>query len=278
MAIEIIQGPTVIQAVVGKPCKECEEEKVQKDLLEETRAETDRVTLSTESPLDTGTSAGSTQAGLNIEGEDQNQKASSGAGPRTEAELSPEEKQVLDELKARDREVRAHEQAHLAAAGPYAKGPPSYEFQTGPDGQPYAVGGEVRIDTSPVAGNPEATVVKAQTIKRAATAPRNPSAQDRQVAAQAAQLEAQARQEIKEERSEKQEETSGTEKSNPAGSTENATLSQQNSQPTVANAQPGQGENSSGNFGSSPRVQNLLKNFASSSKTADKGNLLNIVS
>jgi len=279
MEIEIIQGPTIIQAVQGKPCKECEEDKVQKDLLEEKRAETDRVTLSTESPLDTGASSGSTQAGLSDEGEDKNQGPASAAGPRTEAELSPEEKQVLADLKARDQEVRAHEQAHLAAAGPYAKGPPSFEFQTGPDGQPYAVGGEVQIDTSPVAGNPEATVVKAQTIKRAANAPRNPSAQDRQVAAQAAQLEAQARQEIKQERAEKQEETSGTDKNNPAGSIENVIPHAQNSQPASAfsSAQPGQGENPSGNSDTSPRNQNLLKNFASSS-TADKGNLLDVVS
>ena len=277
MEIEIIQGPSILQAIPGPPCKECEEEKVQKDLLKEKPGETDRVTLSTESPLDTGASLGSTQAGLNDEGEDENQGTASAAGPRTEAELSPDEKQVLADLKARDREVRAHEQAHLAAAGPYAKGPPSLEFQTGPDGQPYAVGGEVQIDTSPVAGNPEATVVKAQTIKRAATAPQNPSAQDGQIAAQAAQLEAQARQEIKQQRAEKQEETSGTEKTNPAGSTENSTLSAQKIQPASLSAQPGQSKNSSGNSGSNPRIQNLLKNFASSS-TADKGKQLDIVS
>ena len=68
--------------------------------------------------------------------------------------------------------MRAHEQAHLAAAGPYANGAPTFEFQTGPDGRQYAVGGEVSIDTSPVPGDPEATVRKAQTVKRAALAPR----------------------------------------------------------------------------------------------------------
>ena len=275
MKIEIIQGPAVIQTIQGKPCKECEEEKFQKDLLEEKQA--DRVTLSPESSLIAGAIADSAQAGLNNEGEEQNQKAASGPGPRTEAELSPEEKQVLAELKARDREVRAHEQAHLAAAGPYAKGPPTYEFQTGPDGQPYAVGGEVRIDTSPVPGNPEATVIKAQTIKRAATAPANPSAQDRQVAAQAARLEAEARQEIKKERAEEREETSGAKKTDPAGSKENAALSGQSVQSAVLNLQPGKIENTPGNSGSSPRVQRLLNSYASP-QTADKGNLLNIVS
>ena len=36
------------------------------------------------------------------------------------AQLDPAEQRVLQELKARDREVRAHEQAHLAAAGSLA--------------------------------------------------------------------------------------------------------------------------------------------------------------
>jgi hypothetical protein len=54
----------------------------------------------------------------------------------------------LAKLKARDREVRAHEAAHSAAAGSLAKGDPSLTFQRGSDGRLYAVGGEVNIDTS----------------------------------------------------------------------------------------------------------------------------------
>ena len=104
--------------------------------------------------------------------------------------------------------MRVHEQAHLAAACPYANGAPTFEFQTGPDGQRYAVGGEVSIDSSPVPGDTEATVRKAQTTKRAALAPSDPpSAQDRKVAAQAAQLEAQARQQVKAEKAEEKEKT-----------------------------------------------------------------------
>jgi hypothetical protein len=61
--------------------------------------------------------------------------------------LSDEERQLLKELLARDAEVKAHEQAHLAAAGPYANGAPTFEFQTVPDGRQYAVGGEVSIDS-----------------------------------------------------------------------------------------------------------------------------------
>jgi len=117
---------------------------------------------------------------------------------RQEAELSGQEKRELENLQARDREVRAHEAAHKAAAGSLARGGTSYEFETGPDGRRYAVGGEVSIDTSRVAGDPQATLVKAQTIRRAANAPAQPSAQDRAVAAQATRMEAEARQQLSE--------------------------------------------------------------------------------
>jgi hypothetical protein len=66
----------------------------------------------------------------------------------SEAELTDEEGQEVDKLKARDREVRAHEQAHLAATGSYAQGGPTFEYQRGSDNKQYAVGGEVQIDTS----------------------------------------------------------------------------------------------------------------------------------
>ena len=110
-------------------------------------------------------------------------------------------------MKVRDAEVRAHEAAHLAAAGPHVNGAPTFEFETGPDGRQYATGGEVSIDSSPVPEDPEATVRKAQAIKIAALASRKPSVQDRQVAAQAAQLEAQARQQFQAEKTEERKET-----------------------------------------------------------------------
>lgn len=110
--------------------------------------------------------------------------------------FSDEVQQVINQLKARDAEVRAHEQAHLAAAGGLATGGASYVYQTGPDGKRYAVGGEVGIDTSPVAGDPEATMQKAQAIRRAALAPAEPSSQDMRVASAATQMEAQARVEL----------------------------------------------------------------------------------
>lgn len=116
-------------------------------------------------------------------------------------ELTPEEEKQVQELKARDKEVRQHEEAHARAGAPYT-GQPSFEFQRGPDGQQYAIGGEVAIDTAPIAGDPEATIRKMEVVKRAAAAPAEPSAQDRSVAAQAdAQMQA-ARSELREEAAE----------------------------------------------------------------------------
>ena len=101
----------------------------------------------------------------------------------------------INELAARDREVRAHEQAHAAVGGQYA-GAPKYQFERGPDGVSYAVAGEVSIDVGR-AGTPQATIDKAQTVRRAALAPAEPSPQDRRVAAQATQLEAEARRDMR---------------------------------------------------------------------------------
>lgn len=121
-------------------------------------------------------------------------------GASLTAELSSEEEEQVRELKNRDREVKAHEQAHVAAGGRYVNGGAHYELQTGPDGRQYAVGGEVSIDVSPVSGDPLGTIQKAQTVKRAAMAPANPSAQDRRVAAKAARMEAEARGDLAEQK------------------------------------------------------------------------------
>lgn len=114
-------------------------------------------------------------------------------GPRSENAQGLDEAQLkqLTELKARDREVRAHEAAHQSVGGQYA-GSISYVYERGPDGAQYAVGGEVSIDTSPVRGDPQATIDKMRVVRAAALAPAEPSAQDRAVAAEAMQLMLQA--------------------------------------------------------------------------------------
>lgn len=101
----------------------------------------------------------------------------------------------VNELKGRDREVRAHEAAHAAVGGQYA-GAPVFQYQRGPDGRRYAVGGEVSIDASPVPDNPQATIRKLETVRAAALAPADPSPQDRQVAARATALIAEARRQL----------------------------------------------------------------------------------
>jgi hypothetical protein len=111
-------------------------------------------------------------------------------------ELSESDLKVLSELKQRDAEVKAHEAAHLSAAGGIATGGASFEYQQGPDGVRYAIGGEVNIDTSSVPGDPAASLRKADTIRRAALAPAEPSGQDIQVAASATAMAAQAQAEL----------------------------------------------------------------------------------
>ncbi|UTW03824.1 hypothetical protein KDX31_01965 [Amphritea atlantica] len=115
--------------------------------------------------------------------------------PLSVADPQNEEQQLIRELAARDQEVRQHELGHAAAGGQFA-GAPSFEYQRGPDGRLYAVGGEVSIDTSPVANDPEATLEKAEVILRAALAVADPSPQDHAIAARAVAMISEARAEL----------------------------------------------------------------------------------
>ena len=114
--------------------------------------------------------------------------------------LSEAEEKQVQELKERDREVRAHEQAHARVGGAYASAP-SYTFQQGPDGKRYAIGGEVQIDTAKER-TPEATIRKMQIVIRAATAPAEPSSQDLKVAQQARSQLAEAQAELRQQKAE----------------------------------------------------------------------------
>lgn len=100
----------------------------------------------------------------------------------------------VQELKQIEREVIAHEAAHMAAAGALGGGV-SYTYTAGPDGKRYITGGEVPIQIQP-GSTPEETLRNMQQVQRAALAPADPSGQDRQVAARAAAMAAQARSEI----------------------------------------------------------------------------------
>jgi hypothetical protein len=129
-----------------------------------------------------GTQAGKSEAGGN--------SASSGV-----AQLTPAQQAQVAKLKDIDRRVRQHEYAHLAASGGLATSGANFSYQRGPDGVNYAVGGEVRIDTSP-GRTPQDTIQRARIILAAALAPADPSGQDEAVAVEARQMEYQARAEL----------------------------------------------------------------------------------
>lgn len=108
----------------------------------------------------------------------------SGRSPAATDAASIEEQRMLTDLKVRDREVRAHESAHRAAGGDLVRSG-SYDYQQGPDGKRYAIGGDVQIDTTSVPDDPRATADKMAQVIRAALAPAKPSPTDLAVAAQA---------------------------------------------------------------------------------------------
>jgi hypothetical protein len=119
-------------------------------------------------------------------------------GKKQEQELNEDDLRKVEELKKIDKRVHTHEQAHLSAAGGYARGGAHYDYVRGPDGNKYANSGHVSLDTSREK-TPEATIKKANIIQKAALAPADPSPADKQIAANAAKMAADAEQELAEE-------------------------------------------------------------------------------
>lgn len=119
--------------------------------------------------------------------------------PLPDENLSSEQQQEITELKVRDAEVRAHEQAHIAAAAGLMTSAPNYDYQTGPDGKKYAVGGEVSISFTK-GSSPEEDIQNAEKLKAAALAPVEPSGQDLSVARNADAIIQEARQELTEQK------------------------------------------------------------------------------
>jgi hypothetical protein len=121
-------------------------------------------------------------------------------GPGQEAQASAADDRQVEELRRKDRDARAREQALRAAAGNLSAGRSNYTYQVGPDGRLYVVESEVQFDTSEVPGDPEATLRKAEQLQRAALATGDASPEDRAVAAMAAMMAARARQQLTEEK------------------------------------------------------------------------------
>ncbi|HVZ33501.1 MAG TPA: putative metalloprotease CJM1_0395 family protein, partial [Polyangiaceae bacterium] len=107
-------------------------------------------------------------------------------------EQAPSSSSDLEQFRERVAEVRAKERTHQQLAGPYA-GNSQFDYQTGPDGQRYAVSGSTPVDVEPVANNPEATLHKMEVVQQAAGAPANASDGNRQLALLTAQRAGQAR-------------------------------------------------------------------------------------
>lgn len=110
-------------------------------------------------------------------------------------QLSDAKLAEISSLKARDSQVRQHEQAHLAASGGLNVSNAAFVYRRGPDGVNYAVGGDVRIDTS-MGRTPADNLARAELIIDAALAPSDPTPSDRSAAAKAQNMAQQARAEL----------------------------------------------------------------------------------
>lgn len=86
---------------------------------------------------------------------------------------------VIEKFKSKDSEVKAHEQIH--ASNPNAIGVASYNYQMGPDGKLYAVGGSVRFDTS-IPNDPNSARVKLEQLANGANSSGDLSGADASIA------------------------------------------------------------------------------------------------
>ncbi len=104
---------------------------------------------------------------------------------------SQEEQKEIEKIRKNSRNVKLRELVYRAVVGNYVRNTVSFEYETGPDGIKYAVAGHTTIDTRPIINNPEATIRKAQAIKKTKI--------DRAVAVEVEKMEREAIMELKEE-------------------------------------------------------------------------------
>jgi len=88
---------------------------------------------------------------------------------------------VLEKFKQADAGIRSHEQIHASIG--QTTSPISYNYQEGPDGKLYAVGGSVRLDTS-IPNDPKAAAFKLDMLQKAASGPIDSSGADNTIAIQ----------------------------------------------------------------------------------------------
>lgn len=123
----------------------------------------------------------------------------SGTKTNDKDKITQEQQQEIAQLKARDAEVRTHEQAHIAAAAGLRTSAPSYDYETGPDGKKYAIGGEVNISFTR-SDDLQEDIQNAETMRAAALAPAQPSSQDLSVAKNADKIIEEDRQKLAEQK------------------------------------------------------------------------------
>lgn len=141
-----------------------------------------------------GSNQGSEQENNDNSADSKQGQSSTTDAQKSDAEILAE-KEIIRSLESRDTEVRNHERAHASVGGSHT-GSPTYSYEIGPDGKRYAVAGEVSVDLTPVAGDPQETIAKMKKVQAAALAPADPSSQDIQVAASAASIILEAQSEL----------------------------------------------------------------------------------
>lgn len=88
---------------------------------------------------------------------------------------------VLEKFKQTDAKIRSHEQVHASIG--HTTTPISYNYQQGPDGKMYVVGGSVRFDTS-IPSDPKAAIFKLDQLQKAASSVAEPSGADNTITTQ----------------------------------------------------------------------------------------------
>ena len=161
----------------------------------------------------TSLTSGSLQQVASLSSELSQQRGTAGAGadpaPSREAvvnridetaleasrELSEAELRELSRLQRRDDQMRLHEQVHVAKSADGALRR-SFTYVRGADNKTYAVSNSLKADFTPVPNDPEATVDKMKSIKRAALSDEARTPQSSLVAGQAAARERVAAEQI----------------------------------------------------------------------------------
>ncbi|MGF1484330.1 MAG: putative metalloprotease CJM1_0395 family protein [Opitutales bacterium] len=133
--------------------------------------------------------------------------------------LSDEEQKQLDVLQERDHKVRAEQIAEAVRSGLAAQ--VHFIYRTGPDGNRYAVDGQVEHDVA-ASFSPEKTIERARELRAAILSSPDPSPKDLQVVAEIDRLEKEALRELRKSEASAEEGASPPSEGSPTKSAERA--------------------------------------------------------